>query len=301
MKFKLINASILPGTADGLADYLDEMASKGFVFSHVNAGIWLRSSAPAKLRHAVKFFDYDSSISKASSSPIDDQIALYESFGWRLLWTDGDYAIFVTERGDALPIDTDDGLLLERTVAFIKRYSLRLVSVCLLTVSLLIMQISYAKKGIVSVASLSFFVFPSMFFLLFGLYSFCSAKQYLRASRKALDSALPIPRYNSKWFKKHMRNIGIIETLYIIIPLIIAVLLYFLLPNGYSYAVNSIITSLVFSLGLRVMRGIGKNTQRTFMKKPRKIQERPHKDFSLLLIILSVIKLVLSLMTLFMT
>ena len=104
--------SFLPWDTAVITRHLEEMAQKGWQLERVGGFLWTyRKTEPAALRYAIAYFP-DSQFQGAFGEPAEDQAAYCDfcaAAGWQLVCCYGPQQIFVSDRTDPVPIETDEG------------------------------------------------------------------------------------------------------------------------------------------------------------------------------------------------
>ena len=102
--------SFLPWDGDYAARHLEKMARRGWRLEKVGTIFWTyRRAEPAALHYALTYFP---AASVFDSGPTGDQMTYADycgAAGWKKVSTYGPLQIFVNERPDPVPIETDEG------------------------------------------------------------------------------------------------------------------------------------------------------------------------------------------------
>ena len=183
--------AFLPWDTVSIIQHLEEMARRGWQLEKVGSYLWTyRQAEPAALRYAVAYFP-DSQFQGAFGEPAEDQAAYCDycaAAGWQLVCCYGPQQIFVSDRPNPVPIETDEREKLTAIHRSIKK-TLLLPLAVLLPLLLVLCRPVWAASPPPGVSS-TFYLAGAMLPLLLTLCYSCVAADYLvwyRRSRRSVD------------------------------------------------------------------------------------------------------------------
>lgn len=183
--------AFLPWDTASIIQHLEEMARRGWQLEKVGSYFWAyRQAEPAQLHYALTYFP-DSQFQGAFGEPAEDQAAYCDycaAAGWQLVCCYGPQQIFVSDRPDPVPIETDEREKLTAIHRSIKK-TLLLPLAVLLPLLLVLCRPVWAASPPPGVSS-TFYLAGAMLPLLLTLCYSCVAADYLvwyRRSRRSVD------------------------------------------------------------------------------------------------------------------
>lgn len=183
--------AFLPWDTASIIHHLEGMARKGWQLEKVGSYFWAyRQAEPAQLHYALTYFP-DSQFQGAFGEPAEDQAAYCDycaAAGWQLVCCYGPQQIFVSDRPDPVPIETDEREKLTAIHRSIKK-TLLLPLAVLLPLLLVLCRPVWTASPPPGVSSTFYLTWAMLPLLLIICYS-CVAADYLvwyRRSRRSVD------------------------------------------------------------------------------------------------------------------
>lgn len=121
MKQRIQPASFDFYDAIGIERHLTKMASKGWLLCNISGWWTYEKIEPQKLKFAVTYYSEASDFDPYPSDNQEVFIEYCESAGWQLAACNAAMHIFYTAQADAIPIETDEALKLDKIHYVMKR------------------------------------------------------------------------------------------------------------------------------------------------------------------------------------
>lgn len=193
-----------PYQREAMAGYLEKMAARGWLLDKAGNSVWrFRRTEPKRLRVEVVFFPGASGFDPGPTPALMDMEEYCAKDGWTLLAQWGQAQVFINEREDPTPIETDP-VIQVRTVHRAMKRSILPAWLVLLGVILLQlgMKLTWLRRDLIGTLSdpTDLWMFPFWILLLAAqLWELGYYFRWLHRARKAAEDGVFLSAGNTRW------------------------------------------------------------------------------------------------------
>lgn len=193
-----------PYQREAMARYLEKMAARGWMLDNTGNSIWrFRRIEPRRLTFEVVFFPDASGFDPGPTPALSDMAEYCVKDGWTLLAQWGQAQVFMNEREDPTPIETDPVIQVRTVHRAMKRSTLPAWLVLLGVILFqLWMKLTWLRRDFIDTLSdpTDLWMFPFWFLLLAAqLYELGYYFLWRHRAKRAAEDGIFLSAGNTRW------------------------------------------------------------------------------------------------------